>query len=574
MTRPAHGLGRARLRTVASLALLALLSLTLLPASAGARSGFVRGARPVALIAASVHARIADRRLVYDAHALAKCRRASSRCTTAQRALQRAGDAFTAAERHLAGVAYATARKRRAAHPRRERLRQAPHLALSGQGLSWTRIVGARGYVLARRVPGQAVQDAIVSGTSTTPPAVPGETVTYSVRTTAIKSSWSDEVSITYPAPSAPEKVETQDPQSAPALAVSGGTLSWAAVAGITTYVLDTKAPGHADEYTEVSGTSFTPPADAGATVHYAIRTAVEGSSWSTEVSIAFPAAPAPEPPVEHSSHGSGSMEIGLDTGGWTGSLLSELLAGGIGTFRVHSSAALAVGAQAPGHIGSIVFGEGGSIGSINPTTYAAEVLSVSAAVHPHAIEVLNEPGNPGFWHDTTNYAAYARLAKATHEALALLPASSRPVELCSWDGGEGPNSTWGAGIEAAGALEWCDGVTAHAYGGSSGQDGGALGGRHDVETAHANSGLPVYVTEIGWPTAVGQPSTGDSQQWTEAQQAENMTNFANWARGTGYVNMVIFFNAVDYGSNTSYGVETASRKHKLSFATLGSLAS
>ncbi len=283
---------------------------------------------------------------------------------------------------------------------------------------------------------------------------------------------------------------------------------------------------------------------------------------------------PFEEPPAEkEESKGGGAMSVGVDSGAWSGSLISEFLAGKIGLFRVHSSVASLIASEAPGHIGSIVFGSGGTISSIEPESYAASVAGMAGAVHPDAVEVLNEPGNPGFWHDTTDYAAYARLAKATHEALELLPASSRPAELCSWDGGEGPNSTWGAGIKAAGALRWCDGVTVHPYGGSSGQDGGALGGHRDVEGAYAGSGLPVYVTEIGWPTAVGQPSTGDSQQWTEAQQAENMTNFANWARGTGYVKMVIFFNGVDYGSNDFYGVETASRKHKLSFAALGKLS-
>ncbi len=268
-----------------------------------------------------------------------------------------------------------------------------------------------------------------------------------------------------------------------------------------------------------------------------------------------------------------GGTALGVDTSRWTGSLIGELSSAGIGNLRVQSQAAVTVAAEAPGHIGSIVFGGGGAIGTINPTTYAAEVLTVSTLTHPRAIEVLNEPNNPGFWSDTTNYSAYAKLAKAVHEALQTLPAALRPAELCSWDGGEGPSSSWGAAIKAAGALNYCDGVTVHPYGGSKGQDGGALGGRRDVELAHANSGMPVYITEIGWPTAVGQPSTGDSQQWTEAQQAENMKNFATWAQQTGYVPMVTFFNAVDYGTNSFYGIETSSRKHKQSYATLAELS-
>ncbi len=204
--------------------------------------------------------------------------------------------------------------------------------------------------------------------------------------------------------------------------------------------------------------------------------------------------------------------------------------------------------------------------------SYAAEVASRASKTRPLAVEVLNEPGGSWFWSDPTDYGAYARLAKATHEAVAGL--SPRPAVLCAWDGGQGGQDTFGRGIRAAGALPYCDGVTVHPYGGSSGQRGGALGDRANVERSHSESGLPVFVTEVGWPTAVGQPSTGDSQQWTEAQQAQNITNFVGWARATGYVRMVIVFNGVDYGSNTWYGVERSNRTHKPSFQALAQAAS
>jgi len=156
------------------------------------------------------------------------------------------------------------------------------------------------------------------------------------------------------------------------------------------------------------------------------------------------------------------------------------------------------------------------------------------------------------------------------HAALAAnFPESIRPRVLASWDGGEGPSSAFGPGWKALGGLAYTDGVTVHPYGGSDGGDGGALGGHEDVEVARAASGLPVYVTEVGWPTAVGQPSTGDSQQWTEGQQAENITNFVRWARSTQYVASVLIFNFVDYGSNTWYGIERSDRSHKPSYAAL-----
>ncbi|HSZ13915.1 MAG TPA: hypothetical protein VK790_07755 [Solirubrobacteraceae bacterium] len=276
-------------------------------------------------------------------------------------------------------------------------------------------------------------------------------------------------------------------------------------------------------------------------------------------------------------------MVIGVDTGGWGGSTFTDLAKGGIDHVRTTSAVARYIEPEASAagvHIATVVFGTGGAIGAIAPSGYASEVRSYFAKYGRDgglAVEVLNEPGNDGFWSDPSNYTAYARLAKAVHEALQTLPAGSRPAEICSWDGGEAspsPSKSWGQGIKAAGALPYCDGVTVHPYGGRTGGDGGALGGRKDVELAHTEAGKPVYVTEIGWPTAVGQPSTGDSQQWTEAQQASNITEFMRWAAASGYVPMVSYFNYVDYGTNDFYGIETSARRHKLSFAALAEASS
>ena len=92
---------------------------------------------------------------------------------------------------------------------------------------------------------------------------------------------------------------------------------------------------------------------------------------------------------------------------------------------------------------------------------------------------------------------------------------------------------------------------------------------------AHAqHPNIPIYVTEVGWPTAVGQPSTGDSFQWTEAEQAQNITNFIDWAKGTGYIADVTIFNYRDYGTNDWYGIESASGAHKLQLHRTGRVRS
>src|SRR4029077_77251 len=99
-------------------------------------------------------------------------------------------------------------------------------------------------------------------------------------------------------------------------------------------------------------------------------------------------------------------------------------------------------------------------------------------------------------------------------------------------DGGEGP-TTWGREVFKAdpNVGSYIDGITMHSYGGKATRSASALGSGQGIEEAHAQQPtIPIYVTEIGWPTAVGQPPTGDSLQWTEAEQAANIAGFAKWA--------------------------------------------
>jgi hypothetical protein len=78
-------------------------------------------------------------------------------------------------------------------------LQTAPIIAVSGQALTWTQIGSVTTYVIMSKVPGQEAQYSTVSGTSTTPAAVPGVTVQYSVRTAVDGSVWAPDVSISYP---------------------------------------------------------------------------------------------------------------------------------------------------------------------------------------------------------------------------------------------------------------------------------------------------------------------------------------------------------------------------------------
>jgi hypothetical protein len=311
-------------------------------------------------------------------------------------------------------------------------------------------------------------------------------------------------------------------------------------------------------------------------------------SRLSVLLAIAVVAVGALSLSVDGASAGHG-MVVGLDAGGWGRSAFRDI-SRAVKAVRLDAHFATDAevgGAAAAGvSVASWLVGTHGSIAAIEPQAYAAQVVALfrrygkGGSFWRHrrdlggqAVEVLNEPNNRVFWSDPRDYPAYVNLLRVVHEALvANFPPSIRPKILASWDGGEGPHSQFGPGWAALGGLAYCDGVTVHPYAGAHGTNG-PLGGRIDVEAAHAASRKPVYITEVGWPTAVGQPATGDSQQWTEAQQAENLTNFFSWARQTGYVRLAVYFNYVDYGTNDWYGIERKNRTHKPSFAALARAA-
>ena len=556
--------------------------------------------QPQPLMSAARAAVRSDRVFVADAKTFKRClganRARPRRCRYAHGALQHAGSTLARAQGRLARFASSGGRPATSAAgaSRGPAYLAAPQPAVHGEALQWAAVAGARTYLLERVVPGQGAFFAVVHGTSVTPPPVPGVSVHYALRTTARRSVWSTEQAISYPGSAATASTNVQ---GAPALAVSGHRLVWSAVRGVGTYILMRRIAGHVAQYSSVGATSLVPGAVPGASARYSVRTAVAGSAWSPSVEISFagvsgthggPAAkggPAagshstirqavqagvpPSPPTPPAPTGPQSLVVGVDTGNWRGNLYNELSAGGIHNVRISdlSESAPAEIEAAGCSVATVTFQAGGTIGGRNPQTYAAEVLAY-ARRHPEVprIEVINEPE---LLADSHNYAGYVALLKASHEALATLPASQRPKLLASW----APTYGFGRGWAAAGGLPYADEVVVHAYGGSSGQHKGLEGGRELIEQAHSESGKPVAVTEIGWPTAVGQSGTGDSQQWTESQQAQAITNFVAWARTQSYISLVIYFNAVDYGSNTWYGIERLNRTHKPGFAALGAAA-
>ncbi|HEX3520120.1 MAG TPA: hypothetical protein VHT29_13895 [Solirubrobacteraceae bacterium] len=343
------------------------------PLTADARSNFhgpvakASRAVPRSLSLAANRSTRTDRALVADAKALKRCLiRHPQQCGAQRRAVQRAGVRFAAAKRALASAARLTAGSPRTARASRNAALHAPELGISGRALKWTRIAGVYAYVVEGRIAGQAPLYAVVRGDSATPPPMPGATVYYRVRTALNGSSWSAAVSIAFPLPtkspgstpgattppvdptppSEPTKTpvttptkptppvkgvgtpgEKVDTQAAPVLSVSGKSLSWNQVGGVSTYVLMQRVSGQAEQFSVVGGSSFTPTPVPGKTVYYSVRTAVNGSLWAAEVSITFAeetkTTPPSNPPEESTGTGSTFTEpfvkgfSGIDIDGW-----------------------------------------------------------------------------------------------------------------------------------------------------------------------------------------------------------------------------------------------------------------
>jgi hypothetical protein len=287
---------------------------------------------------------------------------------------------------------------------------------------------------------------------------------------------------------------------------------------------------------------------------------------------------------------GRSSMRVGLDSGGWSWSSAVKDIANAVHYIRsgygnYNSDAQMQLLAS-NGVTLMPLFSGGSTIGSISRATYVATVVTWfkrygrggtfwagKTDLGATTAEILNEPGNPYFWSDPGNYSGYAALATSAHEGLEALPSANRPALLLSYDGGYGGVSYGRALVKAEPAIvNVAGGWTVHPYGGHGASS--ALGNRARVTETYADTHKPVYVTEVGWPTALGKEATGDSLQWSESQQAANIKEFTLWARSLGYVRAVIDFNYADYGANNWYGiVDTSGTKHKLAYGTLKGLA-
>jgi hypothetical protein len=272
--RSPQGLRRLTLLAVLAVTALAAFAVGPVAADASARTS----------IKAQYHQ--ADKAVVSAARSLSRCQAkagaASTTCAASRKALQKAG-------LKLSSISHRIARSSSATKSTLGASQQAPILATFGATLRWNKVAGVTAYVLVRKVSGKSDLYSVVNGTSTTPDAIPGKTVSYGLRTAVVGSAWAREVQIRY--------ANADQRLAAPKLTSDGQKLTWTSTAGVSSYAMVTKEPGVADVYTTVTGTSITPPAKPGKTVRYSVRNNIDGSAWAGETSITYPASGATTSP-------------------------------------------------------------------------------------------------------------------------------------------------------------------------------------------------------------------------------------------------------------------------------------
>jgi Glycosyl hydrolase catalytic core len=410
-------------------------------------------------------------------------------------------------------------------------------------------------YVVVRKVPSQPDQYLVTRHASIRPPAVPGQTVRYSARTAIAGSAWAPEVAIGYSAPARPG-----NRRSAPTLRMAGGTLHWNKIGHVRTYVLVASRPGRPTRFTAVRGTTATPTPVQGATVNYSVRTAVRGSAWAVPVSVPY-SAPAPPPAAPPSS-----MIVGLNAGSF-GTAGAADVKNAVGWVRLDSSVggSAAQTFERAGVKVDLDFSgpyTSGGVSALDAGSWVSNTLSFYKSYCTPAmcpmIEVLNEPGGTWFWGSNaasqSNGVAYRNLLQQTWSAFHAQYGNAAPKVLATVDGSGA--LTFGQNWWTPAAAAFVDGIVVHPYGGTGDRASSALGNRQRVIDAHNLTGEPIYATEFGWPTCGSCSSTSDSLQWSEADQATNLTNFIDWARSTGFVAAAMYFNYRDYGGGNAYGVE------------------
>jgi hypothetical protein len=194
--------------------------------------------------------------------------------------------------------------------------------------------------------------------------------------------------------------------------------------------------------------------------------------------------------------------------------------------------------------------------------------------------EIWNEPDESTFWHPGPDVNQYAALLKASYAAAK----SADPNAVVVAGPTTGNNYSWYEALYAAGAGGSFDVAGVHTDTGClvKGPDDfyreadgriarySFLGYRevHNVLGAHGDGGKPIWMTELGWSSTNGGPTSCQSGVWvgqkpdgvSEAQQADFLTKAYNCLANDPYVTDALWFTLLDTtqypkAENNHYGL-------------------
>jgi len=351
----------------------------------------------------------------------------------------------------------------------------------------------------------------------------------------------------------------------APALTVVHGTLRWAALPRVRSYVVASVAGR--TTYRIVSRTRFTPSSRPGHTVGYMVRARVRNARWSRLVRVTWP-------PLGRASEDGDHLKVSVEnTTGWgvdaifyDAGLRYERLDVGDG-----SNLELVAKALRDGMTPLVLFNPASpdSLTNISPARAAAQIVSLAQRLASLAAQypILNKLHAIEFGNEVYNYEAvtkYAAQYDAAHRALASDGLGSWKLladatAVC----GEYHAEKWIPDLIAdlsAGADE-VDGWAVHPYGSMSTDLSRDCVGPHgygwpDVRDWHQiavdhGSEAPWYVTEVGQCISAG---TACPNVIDPAAQAADMTHYLNAASQYPWIAYFNWYTSCD-DSTGGYGL-------------------
>jgi hypothetical protein len=362
-------------------------------------------------------------------------------------------------------------------------------------------------------------------------------------------------------------------PDAAPVLKVSGTTLTWIPIPGVTSYTLATvRDPKtiHDTTYQTVTGTSFTPPAVPGEKVSYGLSANGNGVRWSREVSITWPATGRPKAATQKLS-----VSVNNTTGWNVDSLFREI---GVSWERLDLARGgdftqLQTAIRHGMHVlPAYTSGTNGNLDGLTPSAVTSDIASLAPRLNALGITTL-EFGNEVY--NSISVKQYAALYHAAHVAAAGRIKLIAVATTDYYDQRSGGSGNWFVDMKNAlpGGAGEVDGWTIHPYGSLTSicRDGYGWPMMGPIHTESVNAGfsstLPWYITEVG------QEISGSGLECqtpvSEAGQATAITTYLN-DTVTAYP-WVVFLNfyASRDDSSGAFGLLNSDNSARLAFVAL-----